>query len=265
MSPCRPPAAKVESGAVNRIGEADVSWPIKRFLIGLLLLAGAYLLFFGGSENKELGSKKVTLEIETPQGLLRGSSVFDLTHSHAPWWYPSAVTGAFGIRGEAPYVDLGGGRYVFMLLQDDYGLSKTIQQYLIREREAGSKNSRYGDTPILVTFDNIEDATSVREVDRNVPSRTLGPGYGPVSMTLEDTRARATQGTLAKKFPALHAALTATPPPQPRAKYPWEVEREKKAREASGDTSPLPAPQKSKSARPNVPRISWGAFAQPMQ
>jgi hypothetical protein len=239
-------------------GRGTVHWLMKRFLVGLLVLGGGYLIFFGGSSEKNLGSKKVTLEIATPQGTVRGSSVFELTHSDAPWWYPSAVTGAFGIKGEAPYVDLGSGRYVFMLLHNNYSQWKSMLQYLVAERERGSTNSRYGDTPILVTFDNIEDANSVREVDRNALDRTLGPGYGPVSMTMTDTKERATHGTLAKRFPALHSAMTAPPPPPPPTKFAWEREREKRERDAAGDITPTP--QKPEPVRPNSPRISWGAF-----
>ncbi|WFU80169.1 hypothetical protein QA645_37670 [Bradyrhizobium sp. CIAT3101] len=109
---------------------------------------------------------------------------------------------------------------------------------------------------MLVTFDNIEDANSVREVDRNALDRTPGPGYGPVAMTLTDTSERATQGTLAKKFPALHAAMTAPRSPPPPAKPAWQREREKKERDAAGDIPPTP--QKPDAVRHNVLRIDWG-------
>lgn len=258
MRQCQLPTLGAWSGVVNPIGRGTVNWSIIRLLVGALGLAGVYLFFFGGMSAKNLGAKKVTLEMETPRGLVTGSSVFELTYSTAPWWYPSAVTGAYGIKGEAPYVDLGGERYVFMLLHNNYSEVNGIKQYLIREHKAGSKNSRYGDMPILVTFDNIEDANSVREVDRNAVDRALGPGYGPVTMTLTDTREHATQGALAKKFPALHSAMTAPPPPPPPTKPAWQRERENRNRDAAGDTTL--APQEPVPVRPKPARISWGAF-----
>jgi hypothetical protein len=144
-----------------------------------------------------------------------------------------------------------------MLLHNNYSHDKSMLQYLITEINRGSTNSRYGDTPILVTFDNIEDVNSVREVDRNAVGRTLGPGYGPVSMTLTAAKERATQGTLAKKFPALHSALTAPPPPPPPPTPAWKREREKKEQDAEAIA---PTTRKLEPVRPPSPRISWGAF-----
>jgi hypothetical protein len=214
---------------------------MKRLLLAwVIVLAGGYLLVFGGSSTKNLGSKKVAIEIATPQGTVRGSSVFDLTHSTAPWWYPSAVTSSTGIKGEAPYADLGSGRYVFMLLHDHL-YQKTMVSWLI-ERSRGGANSPYDYTPMFVTFDNIEDATSVREVDRNALDRTFGPGYRLVSLTVTDTREHATQGMLAKKFPALHSALL-----QPGL----ERKLTPKTPTTPGQLEPF---------QPDIRRIDWGSF-----
>jgi hypothetical protein len=246
-----------------------VHWLIKRFLLWVAVLGGGYLIFFGGTAEKKLGARKVTLEMGTPKGTVRGSSVFELSHSNAPWWYPSEMRGAYHIKGEAPFVDLGGGRYVFMLLHDNYSQDRSMLQYLLTEIKRGSTNSRYGDTPKLVTFDNIEDAYSIREVDRNALDRTLGPGYGLVTMTLTDTRERATQGTLAKKFPALHSAMmpppAPTPSPTPTKKPPFSTREEWYA---------SLSPEQKRSVRwyrpegasmeletpPKQLKISWGAF-----
>jgi hypothetical protein len=210
---------------------------IKSLLTCTVLLGGLYLLVFGGSSTKDLGARKVTIEIATPQGTVHGSSVFELTNNTAPWWYPSAVKGNTGIKGEAPYADLGRGRYVFMLLQDHlYG--KSMVSYLI-ERDRGGANPHYDNTPIFVTFDNIEDVNSIRALNRDALDATFGSGYRLASLTVTKTKERATQGTLAKKFPALHSAMLAQPAQRPTAN---------------------PTPGKFEPFRPDLRRIGWGAF-----
>lgn len=209
-------------------------WLTKRLLAWVIVLAVGYLIVFGGSSEKSLGGKKVTIEIATPQGTVRGSSVFELTHSTAPWWYPSAVTGATSIKGEVPYADLGRGQYVFMLLNDlDHSDRTEMVSYLTRNRGG---DSPHGDSPIFVTFDNVEDANSIRQVDRNGLDRTFGPGYRLVSAVVTDTQERATRGTLAKRFPALHSTLM-----EPASKR-------------------LPARDKLEPYRRDLRRLTWRAF-----
>lgn len=192
-----PPGAAIKARTVHRL--------TKRFLAWVVVLAVGYLIVFGGSSETSLGAKKVTIDITTPQGTVRGSSVFELTRSTAPWWYPAAVTSATSIKGEVPYADLGGGHYVFMLLNDlDYSGRKAMVSYLQTNRGG---DSPHGDSPIFVTFDNVEDANSIRQVDRNDLDRTFGPGYRLVSAMVTDTQERATRGTLARRFPALHSTL----------------------------------------------------------
>ncbi|WP_157043253.1 hypothetical protein [Rhodopseudomonas palustris] len=245
---------------------------MKRLLAWVIVLAGGYLIFFSGSATKKIGSKKVTIEIATPQGTVRGSSVFELTHSNAPWWYPSAVRGAFGIKGEAPYADLGDGRYVFMLLHDQFW-QKRMVAYLISERDRDA--SSYDNTPIFVTFDNIEDVNSIRAVDRNALHLAFGAGYRLAGLTVTETKEPATQGTLAKKFPALHMAMMPSPadqtPPPSKQKLPFKGTSEEwyaslspeEKRLARWHPSASTAEKKSAGLEPfrkDLRRIDWGAF-----
>lgn len=144
-------------------------------LRGLGLFAGglAVLLSGCGSNDRKL-RYKVTVEVESPFGLRTGSSVVETDMDDNGFTF-----------GQAPYVDLGGGRYLFALLNDPfskkimYRLAFNVLQYpelqppLDREKhlyvQAKDKKPfgivRREDYPMLLTFGDIKDPKTVREVD----------------------------------------------------------------------------------------------------
>ncbi len=64
-----------------------------------------------------------------------------------------------------------------------------------------------GSEPLLITFSNIDDPNSVREVAPRDLAAAFGPGYRLQRLTAMDARGGVTQGTLARKFPELHRQL----------------------------------------------------------
>lgn len=148
----------------------------RRGMLGVLgLFAGglAVLLSGCGSNDRQL-RYKVTVEVVTPFGLRTGSSVIETDMDNNGFTF-----------GQAPYVDLGGGRYLFALLNDPfskkimYRLAFNVLQYpelqppLDREKHlyVQAKDMkpfgvvRCEDYPMLVTFGDINDPKTVREVD----------------------------------------------------------------------------------------------------
>jgi hypothetical protein len=75
-----------------------------------------------GCGEKFEWNQKITVEVETPDGLRSGSSV-----QHVVWNAGSAYPGMDGpsaastVTGEAVVVDLGGGKYLFALLNGSHG------------------------------------------------------------------------------------------------------------------------------------------------
>ena len=154
----------------------------RRGMLGVLgLFAGglAVLLSGCGSNDRQL-RYKVTVEVDTPFGLRTGSSVVETDMDDNGFTF-----------GQAPYVDLGGGRYLFALLNDPfskkimYRLAFNVLQYpelqppLDREKHlyVQAKDMkpfgvvRREDYPMLVTFGDINDPKTVREVDPGIVRR----------------------------------------------------------------------------------------------
>jgi hypothetical protein len=65
---------------------------------------------------------RLTIEVETPEGLKTGSSVIEPYFVAQPMILTSNI-GVLGLRGDAVFVDLGGGKNVVALL----GLGRTAQ------------------------------------------------------------------------------------------------------------------------------------------
>ncbi len=178
----------------------------RRLVIWLLVLGGGYLLVFGGSSSSKPTRKRVAIEVATPHGTARGASVIEMVNNHAPWWYPAAVTSTTWQTGEAPHVDLGSRRHVFLPLH--YPLDgMPLWSYLRPDVVRPDGSFPPGRTPTLVTFDDIDDPNTIRKVDPGAFEQTFGSGYHLVSLTVTDTRDPPSSGTLAAKFPVLHRQL----------------------------------------------------------
>ncbi|WP_338827344.1 hypothetical protein [Bradyrhizobium sp. 27S5] len=196
-----------------------LNWAVRRLVIWLLALGGGYLLVFGGSSTSKPIRKKISIEVATPSGTARGASVIEMVHSHAPWWYPAAVKGATSERGEAPYADLGGRRYVFVTINNQLD-ERPISGSLLPESIQADGSFQPNRTPMIVTFGDIEDPNTIRKLEPGAFERAFGSGYRLVSLTATDTQDPPTNGTLARTFPVLHRQLSM--PAQQRVPQPYQ-------------------------------------------
>ena len=137
------------------------------------LLSGCGLL--GGNRGRL--RYRITLEIDTPSGLKTGSSVLE-------YEYPSKTGLSYG---QAPFVDLGNGRYVFALIDQmsgPWGVFRypDLQPPIPRDDVPWSEFDRanelkpkavlkLADYPKLVTFGDINHPTTVREVSPSAVKR----------------------------------------------------------------------------------------------
>ncbi|MDQ0457167.1 hypothetical protein [Rhizobium paknamense] len=157
--------------------------------------------------------QKLTVTIDTPDGLKTGSAVTSARFSVSPEWWglgDFAGSASSSLSGEAVTVDLGRGRYLFALLQD-YGVETARKSFLPKEEQPGDRaqlievydrlESIRGSRqlsrdlyPPLVTFDNINSPASVHLVNPDDLSVNFGPGYRISSITLSITDEPVTQG-----------------------------------------------------------------------
>lgn len=181
-------------------------------------LALAALMVFGCAvaEDKTPDYRyRLTVEVETPEGVKSGSSVIEITQNMGR----SAGSG-FGkmimrrTRGEAVAVDLPGGRTLFALLrsENDIEWAEHVMQFLSPDTPGepweemfdnvllikgqvelprnwsmpGPFNNRSA-YPMMVTFGDLADPTSIAEVDPDDFAATFGDGVRLKRITVELT------------------------------------------------------------------------------
>src|SRR3569623_8926 len=104
---------------------------LRTVLVCLALLAGGYLLVNGGAYTSGPDRKKLEIEVATPHGVARGASVIEARHSRAPWWFPTGTgnRNSAGFTGEAPYAEIGVGRYLFVAVNDPRTQAPILEQF----------------------------------------------------------------------------------------------------------------------------------------
>jgi hypothetical protein len=167
-------------------------------LAGLLLLIYSCFPSYG-----ERFSLRVTAEVETPEGMKTGTSVISYRFKKKPWWYPAQGSGYFDTFGEAPTVDLGGGRYVFVLL--DGGGSSSAKSSLIDYKDGNRLNpdktvmATY--MPQLVTFGDTKNRRTLRAVDPENLADVFGAAYRLIKISVVQGNEPPTFGTIEKILP----------------------------------------------------------------
>ena len=141
---------------------------------------------------------KMTVEVETPHGLKTGSSVYEVQAYKTTDLATGGGSSDSDLRGEALALDLPGGKTLFALLKtvnssghDDlaYMSMKSLDPAFTYNRGESAKRIASGDGikspaevapsdyPMLVTFDDTNDPTSVAPLDpRNLAAR-FGAGF----------------------------------------------------------------------------------------
>jgi hypothetical protein len=197
-----------------------------------LVAVVAISLCLAGCGKSESYRYKLTMAVNTPEGVKRGSTVVEVLFYDVS--IPDRGT-MHKLRGEALYLDLGpGARPLVALLTSqlhpkyDHGrqlhwtrdagpaedlLSQLNGQALSADymndlpriaRMRGPHRIAPADLPDLVTFADVNDPKSVIEVDRNDLQATLGPDITWNEITIESTGEPVTTG-IVRKLPWLPA------------------------------------------------------------
>ncbi len=182
---------------------------MKFFLISVLVvfsLAVAWKINFPSGSWRY----KITIEIETPEGIKSGSAVRHVRAVIPLLKLPESKTIDYEVTGEAVVIDLGEQRYVFALTSLD-GYYETFRAFPFSGGDAKDRLKHYSSLPVgskaelkighprMVTFENINDPKSVKEVYGQSWSReegykthddfanVFGEGYKLKSITIEMT------------------------------------------------------------------------------
>lgn len=209
----------------------------------LALLTGGMASVLSGCGRSQAWLRyRLTVEVNTPSGVSIGSSVLECT-LYGPSMIPlPGDIGGSGNIGEAPTVDLGSGRFLFAVLADPlyrrdlFSIVSKVLAYPelklgppnegMQERmkkAAATKSSVMllrRDYPMLVTFANVSNPSSIAEVSPDNLAAAFGVGYSLKRITFEavDAKTPLTAG-FSDRFPAIakhRGNFRKTPPNTPR-------------------------------------------------
>jgi hypothetical protein len=178
----------------------------RAFLVLLIFVvaAASYIYLQPYSSNRF----RLTVEVDTPDGLKSGSSVIETVSSESGG-LPDARGVRSTVKGEAIFVDLGHGKNLIAILGwGKFGEDENKIFYLTRAALAPNRKVEWKDEhklkgrgdlppsffPTLITFSDLENPATAKVVSPAELAATFGPGYSLRRMTLETTSAPVTRG-----------------------------------------------------------------------
>lgn len=194
-----------------------------RARVAVLALAALVLAACGLSEDDTPDYRyRLTVEVDTPQGLKTGSSVIEVRQMMVrPGSNPAGRAMTFRTRGEAVAVDIAPGRTLFALLRSENDVdwaarvmlllapkiegepfAQQFDNMLLLDGEielprtwppAGHLEERSA-YPMLVTFGGLSDPTSVEKVDPDDLTASFGEGVNLKRIIVQLTDEAVTTG-----------------------------------------------------------------------
>lgn len=183
------------------------------------LLAGAAVGLLGGCKGLVSTAfptryrVRLTVVVDTPQGVRSGASVFEETTNDIPATLPDAAVRNLEIKGQAVAVDLPDGQVLFLLMPSASWLQAAVDPAWKNDWVESGKRITSGKTPrgpitialapsqytneappMLVRFKDIRDPASVEQVDPANLAATFGAGYALQRITVQVTEDGVTTG-----------------------------------------------------------------------
>ena len=172
------------------------------------LLGGAALAGLTGciSPPQHRYRFKMTIEVETPEGIRSGSSVYEVTAQNLQAMLPDETDRSWSTKGEAVAVDLPGGVTLFALLKTGAmhgdmaslsmaALDPAFNNDVVESAERIATGQgiispaivKPSDYPLLVWFPDIKDPRSVAQVAPDDLAASFGAGYRLKVITVQLT------------------------------------------------------------------------------
>jgi hypothetical protein len=185
-----------------------------RYIQKMAIVLSLPVLLLTGCGTNHNWNQKLTVKVNTPNGERIGFAVTRVSVTVGRHIAPDRIV-SLGVRGEATVVDLGGGKYLLALLSSagprgtEYLTDNTFGRPVRKDQdEVTWLNAKYSaykklrgavpvppkNYPLLVTFTDINNPKSVREVKPETMSDALGSGFALKSITLEITDEPVTKG-----------------------------------------------------------------------
>jgi hypothetical protein len=154
-------------------------------------------------------NQKLTVQVNTPQGVKTGASVIGIKVSSGQVGL-SQTSASYRVTGEATVLEVAPGKYLFALLGErstnELATHTWADQLPRNADEAWTKIETLreirdvprAEYPLLVTFTDINDPKSVKEVKPDKFSEVFGAGYSLSAITLEITDEAVTGGSVEK-------------------------------------------------------------------
>lgn len=170
------------------------------------------LLALPGCYERHEWRQKLTMVVETPTGEVSGSGIVQV---NATYWGQLPATGTeveYDIAGEATMVEVAPQKFLFVLLPGAHGNFPTYA----RERFRGMSRQEWlreiprqtlpaviplETAPMIVTFTDVSDPTSMVEVDPLKLDMHFGEGHEIVSMSIEITDEEIHFGAIEEALP----------------------------------------------------------------
>lgn len=184
----------------------------QRTILGLL--AGGLAELLGGCGSRNRLRYRMTIEVEVPGAIESGSAVREVRYKSGSGWFPFGESrGRTYVKGEAVAVDLPGGRTLFALLSGadgyvDYAGQGISTIFKVMDRDIGPEGGPHelwpsipsirepitNPLPLLVTFRDITDPTSIERIEPANLAASFGPGYALHRITIQITDNAVTTG-----------------------------------------------------------------------
>ena len=193
----------------------------RRRLLGVLAVLGSATMLrgcglFGGGSGYRF---RMTVEVDTPLGVRTGSSVYQVTAGYRPDLQPGGKAREWAAHGEAVAVNLPNGKTLFALLKtvnlvrDDLvqismaaldpafsnDVPECVKRIAKRDGIISPAVVNISDYPLLVAFEDIENPTSVIEINATNIAAFLGHDISLNRVRIEITDDSVTTG-LSKKL-----------------------------------------------------------------
>lgn len=179
-------------------------------LLGIGAIAAAWAAYVYFHTRPNSFNYRMTVEIETPEGVRSGSGVIEVGAANRVKFLPEGGVRSVYVRGQAVIIEMPTGGPIFALMKYEEGglvplwmaLRTLVPDFNPMDMVKAAGRMRLGQKgvvqrknyPMLVRFTDIEDPKTVEQIDPGDLGASFGEGYMLKSITIEITDDPVTTG-----------------------------------------------------------------------